>query len=280
MEIIQSILMGIVQGLSEFLPISSSGHLVFTSALYNYFTGDVAEIETGEEIFASMMFHIGTLIAVLIFFKKDILNILKAMISAIKTKSLEDNNAKMGVYIIIGTIFTILVAFPLHDVAEHLMYSPQIVGLLLIGTGLYLFLSEKFKTQKEHTVSLKNAIFMGIAQGIAAFPGFSRSGLTIATGLFRGIDRVTCARFSFLLSFPIILGASVVYPLTDLEFEDIILYNWTGIIAGTIASGVVGYYCIKYFLKFVARFSLNFFAYYCIILGTIFAILFSFIQID
>lgn len=280
MELIQSILMGIVQGLSEFLPISSSGHLVFTSALYNYFTGDVAEVGTGEEIFASMMFHIGTLVAVLIFFKKDILNILKAMFLALKTKSLEDNNAKMGVYIIIATIFTILIAFPLNDVAEHLMYAPQTVGILLIGTGLYLFLSEKFKTQKEHTVSLKNAIFMGIAQGIAAFPGFSRSGLTIATGLFRGIDRVTCARFSFLLSFPIILGASVVYPLTNLKFDHILQYNWAGIIAGTISSAIVGYYCIKYFLKFVARFSLNFFAYYCIIVGTIFTVIFSIIQTD
>lgn len=280
MEIIQSILMGIVQGLSEFLPISSSGHLVFTSALYNYFTGDVAEIETGEEIFASMMFHIGTLVAVLIYFKKEIIDICKGMILALKTKSLEDNNAKMGVYIIIATIFTILIAFPLNNVAEHLMYSPQKVGILLIGTGLYLFLSEKYKTQKEHTVSFKNAIFMGIAQGIAAFPGFSRSGLTIATGLFRGIDRITCARFSFLLSFPIILGASVVYPLLKLELEEVILYNWTGIILGTITSAIVGYYCIKYFLKFVARFSLNFFAYYCIIVGTIFTVLFSIIQID
>lgn len=280
MEIIQSILMGIVQGLSEFLPISSSGHLVFTSALYNYFTGDVAEVATGEEIFASMMFHIGTLAAVLIFFKKDILNICKGLITAIKTKSLEDNNAKMGVYIIIATIFTIIIAFPLNDFAEYVMYSPKTVGLLLIGTGIYLFLSEKFKTQEEHTVSLKNAIFMGIAQGIAAIPGLSRSGLTIATGLFRGLDRVTCARFSFLLSFPIILGASIIYPLIDLEFEHIIQYNWTGIIVGTITSATVGYYCIKYFLKFVARFSLNFFAYYCIIVGTIFTVIFSIIQTD
>ena len=262
MELIQSILMGIVQGLREFLPISSSGHLVFTSALYNYFTGDVAEVATGEEIFASMMFHIGTLVAVLIFFKKDILNICKGLITAI------------------ATIFTIIIAFPLNDFAEYVMYSPKTVGLLLIGTGIYLFLSEKFKTQEEHTVSLKNAIFMGIAQGIAAIPGLSRSGLTIATGLFRGLDRVTCARFSFLLSFPIILGASIIYPLIDLEFEHIIQYNWTGIIVGTITSATVGYYCIKYFLKFVARFSLNFFAYYCIIVGTIFNILFSIIQIN
>ena len=279
MDMIQSFLMGIVQGLSEFLPISSSAHLVFTSALYKLLTGAQVDIESGEEIFFNMMLHIGTLIAIFVFFKKEIVDILKGLVVAIKTKSLEDSNAKMGVYIIIATFFTVLIAYPLKDISELLVFSPNIVGILLVITGCYLLLSEKFKSEKTNEVSLKNAIFMGIAQGIAAFPGFSRSGLTIATGLFGGIDRTTCARFSFLLCAPIILGASILYPLLELDFEYIITYNWLAILCGTITSAVVGYYCIKYFLKFIAKFSLKFFAYYCLIVGTLFAILFSIKQV-
>ena len=116
-------------------------------------------------------------------------------------------------------------------------------------------------------VDLKTSILMGLAQGLAALPGFSRSGWTIATGLFFGLDRVTAARFSFLLSIPIILGASMVYPLVKIDIHEALTYNWTAIIAGTIVSGVVGYLCIKYFMKFISKFSLAIFGWYCIIAG-------------
>ena len=280
MDLIQSILMGIVQGFSEFLPISSSAHLSFTSAFYNLFTGNEAEIASGEEIFVSMMFHIGTLFAVLLFFKKEIFDIIKALFYAVKNKTLENNDdAKLGIYIVIATIFTILIAYPLNDISEYLMYAPNVVGGLLVLTGIYLLLAERFKTNKCKTVNLMQAIIIGIAQGIAGFPGFSRSGLTIATGLFLGLDRVRSSKFSFLLCFPIILGASVCYPLLELKFSDIVNYNWSGIILGTIASAVVGYLCIKYFLKFVAKFSLAFFAYYCIVVGLFATVFFSIFKV-
>ena len=281
MDVIQSILMGIVQGLSEFLPISSSAHLVFTSALYKFFTSMQISAETGEEIFFNMMLHLGTLFAVLLFFKKEIVDICKALWNAICTKSLENADAKMGVYIIIATFFTILIAYPLKDVAEVLVFSPAIVGFLLVLTGIYLFVSERINSKSEKTdkIALKSGILMGIAQGLAAFPGFSRSGLTIATGLLSGADRVTCAKFSFLLSIPIILGTSVLYPMLELNFADVVNFNWLSIIVGTIVSGIVGYYCIKYFLKFLARFSLAFFAYYCVIVGLAFGVFFSVVKV-
>lgn len=275
MELLQTIFMGIIQGLSEFLPISSSGHLVFTSAFYNMLTGNAAEIETGEEIFASMMLHIGTLISILIFFKKEILDICKAMINAVKTKSIADENAKIGLYVIIATVFTILTAYPLKDISEKLVYSPLIVAILLIFTGFYLLLAEKLKKQDNDKVSLPIAILMGIAQGIASFPGLSRSGLTIATGILLGVKKVNCAKFSFLLSFPIILGASIIYPLLELDFDEVADYNWFAIIVGVIVSAIVGYYCIKYFLKFLERFSLAIFGYYCIIIGILAVSFFS-----
>ena len=125
-------------------------------------------------------------------------------------------------------------------------------------------------------MDLKSSIFIGLAQGLAALPGFSRSGWTIATGLFFGLDRVTSARYSFLLSIPIILGASMVYPLIKIDIAEAVQYNWTAIIVGTIVSGIVGYLCIKYFMKFISKFSLAIFGYYCIIAGILTAGFFGF----
>ncbi len=278
MHILQSIIMGIVQGLSEFLPISSSAHLVITSNLYKVLKGLELTQESSQEIFLDIMLHLGTLIAVLIYFRKDIIEIIKAFLSAVKSNDFSDNNAKMALYILIGTIITVVIAFPLHDVAENLVYSPAIVGLLLIFTGILLFSAEAFSKRiqdKSDKIDLKTSIFIAIAQGLAALPGFSRSGLTIATGLLNKKDRLTAARYSFLLSIPIILGASMVYPIIKIDFHEFANYNWNAIILGTIVSAIVGYLCIKYFLKFVGKYSLAFFGYYCIIIGALSFVFFN-----
>lgn len=269
MNLIQAILMGIVQGLSEFLPISSSAHLVFTSNFYKVFKGiEIAE-QSSQEVFFDIMLHLGTLIAVLIFFRKDIWVILKAMWHSLKTRDYSDLNARVGFFILIGTFVTVLIAYPLNEVAEGLIYMPFVVGILLVITGGVLFLSEYLskKAPKKTEIDLKTSVLMSVAQGLAALPGFSRSGLTIATGLFCGLDRITAARFSFLLSIPIILGASMVYPIIKLDFSELLTYNWLEITVGTVVSGLVGYLCIKYFLKFVSNFSLNIFGVYCVITG-------------
>ena len=277
MDLIQSILMGIVQGLSEFLPISSSAHLVFTSNFYKVFKGIEIVQESNQEVFLDIMLHLGTLIAVLIFFRKDIMEILKALYLGLKNKDYSSKEFKTGVYIILGTFITVLIAFPLNEVAEFLVFKPAIVGGLLIFTGCLLLFSEwwgkKITDKKE--ITLKSSVLIAIAQGLAALPGFSRSGLTIATGLLSGHDRTIAARYSFLLSIPIILGASMVYPLIKLDLAEVVTYNWVAIIVGTIVSGIVGYLCIKYFLKFVGRFSLGIFGYYCLVMGIITAVFFS-----
>ncbi len=270
MNLIQAILMGIVQGLSEFLPISSSAHLVFTSNFYKVFKGIEIVQHSNEEVFFDIMVHLGTLVAVLIFFRKDIAEILKAMWHALKSKDWSDKKAKLGLYIALGTVITVALALPIKDIAEKLVYSPSIVGILLFITGFVLLASEymsKHFTAKRENVDIKTSILIGLAQGLAALPGFSRSGWTIATGLFFGLDRVTAARYSFLLSIPIILGASMVYPLVKIDIHEAMTYNWTAIIAGTIISGVVGYLCIKYFMKFISKFSLAIFGWYCILAG-------------
>ena len=270
MNLIQSILMGIIQGLSEFLPISSSAHLVFTSNFYKVFKGIEIVQQSNEEIFFDIMLHLGTLIAVLIFFRKDVLEIAKALFIACKNRDFSEHKAKLGLFIIVGTVITICLALPLNDFAEHLVYHPAIVGGLLIITGGTLFLSEylsKKRETKSETLNWKQAILVGLAQGIAVLPGFSRSGWTIATGLFAGLNRETAARYSFLLSIPIILGASMVYPLIKIDVAEALTYNWVSITIGTIVSAIVGYLCIKYFMKFISKFSLNIFGYYCVIMG-------------
>ena len=277
MDLIQSILMGIVQGLSEFLPISSSAHLVFTSNFYKVFKGIEIVQESNQEVFLDIMLHLGTLIAVLIFFRKEIADIIKAFYFGLKNKDYSSKDFKTGIYIMLGTVITVLIAFPLNEVAEFLVFKPAIVGGLLIFTGCLLLFSEWFgkRIGEKKEISLKSSILIAIAQGLAALPGFSRSGLTISTGLLSGHERKTAAEYSFLLSIPIILGASMVYPLIKIDLAEVVTYNWTAIIVGTIVSGIVGYLCIKYFLKFVGKFSLSIFGYYCLIMGIVTAIFFS-----
>lgn len=274
MHLIQALLMGFVQGLSEFLPISSSAHLVFTSNFYKVFKGIEILEESNQEIFLDIMLHLGTLIAVLIFFRKEILAILKALWHGFRTRQYGNRDFKTGIYIILGTIITVIVALPLEKIAAHFVFMPSIVGILLILTGSLLLYSENYskKHPDKKEISLKSSLIIAFAQGLASLPGFSRSGLTIATGLLTGSDRTSAARYSFLLSIPIILGASMLYPLIKLDLHEVAGYNWTAILAGTLVSGIMGYLCIKYFLKFVSKFTLAFFGYYCLLMG-----IFSFI---
>ncbi len=278
MNFIQAILMGIVQGLSEFLPISSSAHLVFTSNFYKVFKGIPISAQTNEEIFFDIMLHLGTLIAVLIFFRKDVCDICKALFFALKKRNFSEYNAKIGLYIIFGTVITIALALPINGFAEKLVFHPAIVGILLIITAITLFLSEYLSKKREvisEDIDFKKSIWIGLAQGIAVLPGFSRSGWTMATGLFTGLNRQTAARYSFLLSIPIILGASMVYPLVKINISEAITYNWLAIMIGTLVSAIVGYLCIKYFMKFISKFSLNIFGFYCIIMGVFTVIFFN-----
>ena len=276
--LIKVVIMGIVQGLSEFLPISSSAHLVFTSNILQLISGNPVPEESSYDIVLSMMLHVGTLIAVFIFFWREVVDITKALYNGIKTKDYTDYNAKLGLYIIFGTVITIAVALCVDNTAETLMTKPAVVGFLLMITGFYLYGAEKYSDtveKKETEISVKTAVIMSIAQGLAALPGFSRSGWTIASGLFAKSDRLAVARYSFLLSIPIILGASIVYPLKEVEFAELVSYNWSYIIIGTVVSAIVGYICIKYFLKFLSKFSLRVFAYYCVIVGFITTIFFT-----
>ena len=266
MNIIQAIFMGLAQGISEFLPISSSAHIVFTSTIYKILTGANFQTTGQEEIFFDILIHLSTLLAVIIFFFKDIKQIAKGFAEGIKSRDYQNPDFKTGIFVIIATFLTCVIAFFIKDVAHKLTENPLYVSILLLFTGCILFFSEKLKG-KTKELNLKTAIFIGIAQGFAVFPGLSRSGLTIATGIYNGLDRLRAAKFSFILSVPIIIIASMVYPLLELDMAEIKTFNYNAMAAGCICSFVSGFLCIKYFMKFLEKFSLKGFAYYCWIIG-------------
>ena len=204
MHIPQAVIVGAVQGISEFLPISSSAHIVFAQSLYKIATGANFLNEVGsEEIFFFFFVHLATLLAVFIFFRKDIFEILKAFFLGLKNKDYTNPDFKTAIFILAATPITCTVALILKEPTHALVENPKIVSLFLIITGFILYFSEKLKTQNKE-MNLKTALWTGLAQGLAIFPGLSRSGLTIATQVFLGMDRVKAARFSFLMSIPII----------------------------------------------------------------------------
>jgi undecaprenyl-diphosphatase len=280
MDLSQAVITGIIQGLTEFLPVSSSGHLVLTASIYKMLTGQPLSSGGSQEVFFDIMLHVGTLVAVIIYFRKDIQHLFSVFLNALRNKTLKtDPEAKFLLYISAGTLATIVVAFPLKDFFESLIHQPSIVGLILIITGILLFYTEILSSKIEKKVknlNWKKSIIIGLAQGLAVAPGLSRSGSTIAAGLATGLDRVTSARYSFLLSIPIIIMAALFHALEMTGIKELATYNWYAILLGTLVAGIVGYFCIKYFIIFISKHRLNVFAIYCWIVGVSMFVYFTF----
>ncbi|SHH24988.1 Undecaprenyl-diphosphatase [Thermosyntropha lipolytica DSM 11003] len=241
----EAFILGMVQGLTEFLPISSSGHLVLFQHLFG-----LKDVPLAFDV----LLHIGTLIAVFIAFWEDIVSILKKPFD------------KLTFLILVGIIPAGLAGYFLEDYVAMAFESLLVVGIGLIFTGAILKISENYANnrilikQAEET-SFKDAFFIGIMQALAILPGVSRSGSTIAAGLFAGLDRDFAARFSFLLSIPVILGAGLLQ-LKDLPFKgetiDLIPYG-----VGFLSSIIFGYLAIKVVLRLVRGGRLSVFSYYC-----------------
>lgn len=254
MDIFQSIILGIVQGLGEFLPISSTAHLV----LVPYFTG-----WKDPGLAFDIALHLGTLIALVIFFGKDWIVIIKLALSGSKVIKYETdsylNNKKILWLIVIATIPGVIFGFLFEDKAETVFRNPLLIALALSFFGLILFLSDKYLKHKKNisSIGIWDSIVIGFSQAAAIIPGVSRSGATITAGLFRGLNRVDAARFSFLLSTPIIFGAAFL-KLPELFSEGFDL----GIIFGVFFSALSGYLAIKYLLKFVEKYSYAAFFWY------------------
>ncbi|MBI9046768.1 MAG: undecaprenyl-diphosphatase UppP [Anaerolineaceae bacterium] len=263
MTIFQSLILGIVQGITEFLPISSSAHLVL---IPYFFKWDIAE----EFIFPfDVLVQMGTLIAVIIYFRQDLISIIRCFFRDIKNKQpFHSNESRLGLLIIIATIPAGAIGYFLDDVVEQAFQNPMLTAFFLLVTAGLMLLSEKFsKKEKDLSdMSTIDALWIGFFQLMAIFPGISRSGATISGGLFKNFKRETAARFSFLISIPIMLAAGL---KSMLDLNQISQINeFLPIMAiGFITSAIVGYVSIAWLLKFLNKNRINIFSYYCILLA-------------
>lgn len=261
MTILQSIILGIVQGLTEFLPISSSAHLVLVPYLFNWNFPQ-------EQIFPfDVLVQLGTLVAVILYFWKDIVEIIKAFFKGLIDKQpFKEPQARLGWYLILASIPAAVLGVTLKSKVEAAFNSPTLTALLLFGTAALLILSDmvskRNRTQEEMT--WWDALWIGVFQGISIFPGISRSGATITGGMTRNFDRSTSARFSFLMSIPVMLGAGLV-SLKDLASVPNLSSFLPVLAVGFIAAAIVGYLSIHWLLSFIKRQKFWVFAVYCVI---------------
>lgn len=267
MNIFQGIIIGIVQGLTEFLPVSSSAHLVFIQ--------NILGVES--TLAFDTFLHLGTLIAVLWFFKMDIYKMLKSWWLSIgdllqgrfREGFLKDPYKRLAWYVILATVPVGVVGVLFEDSIDALFSGALYVpAFFLFVTGTILYLSQRMPSGNINydTISKKEALFMGLGQACAILPGLSRSGTTIAAGLTIGLNKEFAAKFSFILSIPAILGAFI------LQIKDIgsaMDVNFLPVILGFIASIIAGYMAIKWMLDLVQNKSLDIFSYYCWVVGII-----------
>ena len=256
----QAIILGIIQGLTEFLPVSSTAHLILAPWIFGWDDPGLA---------FDVVVHIGTLTGIIAFFWKDFYRILQGMMSGIMVrKSYTGIDGRLGWYIIIGTIPAGLAGLLFKDQIETVFRNPRIIAITLILFGLILLWSEyagRKKRRMDH-LNIADAIVIGCAQAVALIPGVSRSGITITAGLFRNLERATAARFAFLLSTPIIMAGGLLSFL-DVYKEGLPQDMFWPFAAGFAASAISGFLAIKYLIMFLSKQKVNVFVYYRIVLG-------------
>ena len=267
LEFIEAVFLGIVQGLTEFLPVSSSGHLL----LGQYFLG------LDQERFGlsfDVALHLGTLLAVVSFFFRDLLRMAGAFVRSFGRRSISDPDAKLAYLILASTVPAALIGFFLEDFFETAVRSPWVVVFNLVLVGILFIIGEAVgrRTRDSSKLTFLEAVGIGFAQAAALVPGVSRSGATMTLGLFLGLKREEAARFSFLMSVPIIAGAGSLQ-LLDVVEEGMSAYDTMLFAVGFVSSAVVGYLAIRFFIRFIANHSLRAFAYYRFGLAAVVALL-------
>tara|TARA_B110000971_G_scaffold201341_1_gene220123 strand:+ start:184 stop:975 length:792 start_codon:yes stop_codon:yes gene_type:complete len=256
MEIINAIILGIIQGLTEFLPVSSSGHLEIAKAI-------LGENKVGEEsLLMTVVLHFATALSTIIIFRKDILEILSGLL-----QFKNNDSFWFSLKIVLSMIPAAFVGVFFNDEIEALFGGAlTLVGSMLLVTGLLLFLADKAKASAKK-VGIKHAILIGISQAIAILPGISRSGATISTAVLLGIDKEKAARFSFLMVVPLIFGKMAKDILSgDIQYETT---TFIPLLVGFIFAFLTGMFACKWMIKLVKSSQLKYFAYYCFAIGAI-----------
>ncbi|MBK8903047.1 MAG: undecaprenyl-diphosphatase UppP [Anaerolineaceae bacterium] len=263
MSIIEALIIGIIQGATEFLPISSSGHLVLLPEVFNMTNPDLTLIG---------LVHAGTLLAVLIYFRQDLWNIVTAVLRGLPQRQpFAEADARLGWLIVVGSIPVGIIGLLFADFFEEVFSSPATAAGFLLVTAVLLVIGERLLSGKKELAQMTwtDAVVVGLFQMIALFPGVSRSGSTIVGGLARGLDRPTAARFSFLLGIPAILAAGLqaileIFSVNGRDFSTAVY------VVSFIAAGVTGYACIHWLLTWVKKHTLYGFAAYVALFSVIF----------
>ena len=264
MTFLQAIILGILQGLTEFLPISSSGHLVILPFFLNW------QLPEKEMFLFNVLVQVGTIVAVIIYFWKDLIAIITDFFKQLFSGTpFATTNARLGWLLIVATIPAGLAGLFLQDLVEASFTSPLFAGIALMVTAILMILGEIISHRIGGTedITLQEALFMGVMQSLALFPGISRSGATISGGMMRHLRREAAGKFSFLMAVPIMLAAGGLstYQMVT-EVPD--LMSFLPIMAiGFITALVVGYIAIRWLLRFLVKNSLIYFSIYCIMLG-------------
>jgi undecaprenyl-diphosphatase len=265
MTILQSILLGIVQGLTEFLPVSSSGHLVLVPYLLNW------DIPQEQAFVFDVLVQLATLAAVFSFFWRDIAAIVRSFVKGILSrKPFADHESRLGWYILLATIPAGLFGLLIKDYVEAAFDAPIATATFLLVTAALLLLAEwALKRPRDAgTFNWKDALVMGLFQALAIFPGISRSGSTLTGGMIRQLDRPTAARFSFIMSIPIMLAAGLL-AVVDIEDAGILTQSLPVFLPGFIVSAVTGYLAIRWLLKYLTHRPLYIFSIYCVALALV-----------
>ena len=245
-----------MQGFTEFLPISSSAHLILVPKFIGW---------NDQGLAFDVALHVGSLLAVLYYFKTEIITIVKDILFSIKKRE-QVGESTLGWAVLIGTIPVGLAGLSFNDFISDNLRSPLVIAATTIIFGLALFFSDrKVGNKSESEITIKTSILIGIAQAIALIPGTSRSGITITAALFLGFSRVASARFSFLLSIPVIVLAGGLKTLELVETKTVVI--WSELLLGVVLSGVSAYVCIYLFLKLISKSSMLPFVIYRLILG-------------
>ncbi len=248
MTLLAAVILALLQGLTEFLPVSSSGHLALFGILMDVPKGDIS---------FEIILHVGTLCAVLAVYHREIIQLVAGVVKR------EKESLALAGFLIIGTIPAGLAGYFLAERIESAFDNPMLVSVMLLVTGTILYASKYAGQVNKETPSLKGSILIGISQALALLPGISRSGITISTGLFCGICREKAAKFSFLLSVPAIAGAAV---LKMGEMGNTGTGAWI-LITSFIVSGLTGYFALRLLLGFLRRGKFSMFAWYCWAVG-------------
>lgn len=265
MSIIQAIILGIVQGITEFLPVSSSAHLVLTPFLVGW------KLDEAVVFPFDVLVQLGTLLAAIIYFRRDLWEILQAVWAGLRTrKPFGSQPARLGWLLVLATIPAGLLGLLIKDAVEAAFGSPQMTAVFLLVTAALLLIAEKVgrKNRSLDSLTWKDALWIGVAQAISLFPGISRSGATITGGMTRHLDRPSAARFSFLMMIPVMLAAGLLSILDLFDIPNFSSYL-PAIAAGFIAAAVVGYLAIRWLLGFLIRRPLFVFSIYCAVLAGI-----------